>query len=259
MIAAWRAVAIGHPRTDHGAFEAEETMSRIRTVLRSAIVLGVVAAGVSALDLLLATPAAARCFGYGCGYRYHARPAYPAYFRRAAMPRWSMAPWQRRHGNPMASTSSSHGCKHCYQRNPNAATVSPHGPGGGAGPTGASFSPYGSGGGGGGYGSGGGGRYGSDGGGGGYASGGGGGGSGQYTTSGSSGGNRPSQSGPAGTGASTTGVPGGSAATKHGSNPVLTAVAACVTPKGSCPMQRDLGTACQCKDPQGNFYDGIMK
>jgi len=24
-------------------------------------------------------------------------------------------------------------------------------------------------------------------------------------------------------------------------------------------MQRDLGTACQCKDQQGNFYDGIMK
>jgi hypothetical protein len=232
-------------------------MSRIRTLLRSAIVLGVVATGVSALDLLLATPAAAWCYGFGC-YRYHARPAYPAYYRRAAMPRWSMAPW-RRHGasvqrNPTASTSSQHGCKHCYQRNPNAAAVSPHGPAGGAGPTGASFSPYGSGGGGGGYGSGGGGRYGSD---------GGGGGSGQYTTSGSSsgqsGGNRSSQSGPAGTGASATGVPGGSAATKPTSGSVLTAVAACVTPKGSCPMQRDLGTACQCKDQQGNLYDGIMK
>jgi len=24
-------------------------------------------------------------------------------------------------------------------------------------------------------------------------------------------------------------------------------------------MQRDLGTACQCKDQQGNLYDGIMK
>jgi uncharacterized membrane protein YgcG len=249
MIVAWRAVAMGHPQTAHGAIEAEETMSRIRTVLRSAIVLGVVAAGVSALDLLLATPAAAWCFGYGCGYRYHARPAYPAYFRRAAMPHWSMAPWQRPHGasvqtNPTASTSSSHGCKQCRQRNPNAATVSPHGPAGGANPSGASFSPYGSGGGGGGYGAGG------------------GGGSGQYTTSGypgSSSGNRPSQTAPTGTGASTTGAPGGSAATKPASNPVLTAVAACVTPKGSCPMQRDLGTACQCKDQQGNLYDGIMK
>src|SRR3981081_1052126 len=132
MIVVWRALAIGHPRTAHGAFEAEETMSRIRTVLRSAIVLGAVVAGVSALDLVLATPAAARGFGYGCGYRYHARPAYPAYVRRAAMPRWSMAPGQRRHGapvqrNPTAASFSPHGCKHCYQRNPNAATVSPHG------------------------------------------------------------------------------------------------------------------------------------
>jgi hypothetical protein len=254
MIAAWRAVAIGHPRTDHGAFEAEETMSRIRTVLRSAIVLGVVAAGVSALDLLLAPPAAAWCYGYGC-YRYHARPAYPAYFRRAAMPRWSMAPWQRRHvapvqSNSTASTSSSHGCKQCRQRNPNAATVSPHGPSGGATSSGAGFSPYGSGSGGGGYGSG-------D---------GGGGGSGQYTTSGYPGSSNGQVSGPGsprsastGTGASATGVPGGSAPAKPTSGPVLTAVAACVTQKGSCPMQRDLGTACQCKDQQGNLYDGIMK
>jgi hypothetical protein len=105
MIVAWRAVAMGHPQTAHGAIEAEETMSRIRTVLRSAIVLGVVAAGVSALDLLLATPAAAWCFGYGCGYRYHARPAYPAYFRRAAMPHWSMAPWQR--PRPLLRTDAS--------------------------------------------------------------------------------------------------------------------------------------------------------
>jgi hypothetical protein len=240
MIAVWRALAIGHPRTAHGAFEAEETMSRIRTVLRSAIVLGVVAAGVSALDLVLATPAAARCFGYGCGYRHYARPAYPAYVRRAAMPRWSIAPWQRRHAapvqrNPTAASSSSHGCKQCrYQRNPNAATVSPHGPAGISNPSGASFSPYGSGGGG----------------------------SGQYTTTGFPGSSNGQLSGPgsprsapAGTGASATGVPGGSAAT----NPVLTAVAACVTPRGSCAMQRDLGTACQCKDQQGNSYDGIMK
>jgi hypothetical protein len=244
MIAAWRALAIGHPRTAHSAVEAEETMSRIRTVLRSAIVLGVVAAGVSALDLVLATPAAARCFGHGCAYRYHARPAYPAYVRRAAMPRWSMAPGQRRHGapvqrNPTAASFSPHGCKHCYQRNPNAATVSPHGPAGISNPSGASFSPHGSGGGGG---------------------------SGQYTTTGLPGssngqlsGPGSSRSAPAGTGASAQGVPGGAAPTKPASNPTLTAVAACVTPKGSCPMQRDLGTACQCKDQQGNFYDGIMK
>lgn len=212
-------------------------MPRTRTVLRSAIVLGAVVAGVSALDLVLATPAAARCFGYGCAYRYHARPAYPAYVRRAA-PRWSMS---RRNGvpvqrNPTGASFSPHGCKNCYQRNPNAATVSPHGPAGISNPSGAGFSPHGSGGGGG---------------------------SGQYTTTGlpgaSSGqlsGPGSSRNAPASTGAS---AQGGSAPTKPASNPVLTAVAACVTPKGSCPMQRDLGTACQCKDQQGNLYDGIMK
>jgi hypothetical protein len=232
MIVVWRALAIGHPRTAHGAVEAEETMSRIRSVLRSAIVLGAVVAGVSALDLVLATPAAARCFGYGCGYRYHARPTYPAYVRRAAMPRWSIAPWQRRHAapvqrNPTAASISPHGCKHCYQRNPNAAAVSPHGPTGITNPSGASFSPYGPGGGGG---------------------------SGQYTTTGFPG-SSEQLSGPG----STRSAPGGSAPAKPTSGPVLTAVAACVTPKGSCPMQRDLGTACQCKDQQGNLYDGIMK
>jgi hypothetical protein len=215
-------------------------MPRIRTILRSAIVLGAVVAGVSALDLVLATPAAARCFGYGCAYRYHARPAYPVYFRRAA-PRWSMT---RRHGvpvqrNPSAASFSTHGCKHCYQRNPNAATVSPHGPAGISNPSGASFSPQGPGGGGG---------------------------SGQYTTSGLPGASNGQLSGPgssrnppAGPGASAKDVPGGAAPTKPAANPTLTAVAACVTPKGSCAMQRDLGTACQCKDQQGNLYDGIMK
>jgi len=231
MIAAWRALAIGHPRTAHGAFEAEETMSRIRTVLRSAIVLGAVVAGVSALDLVLATPAAARCFGYGCGYRYHARPAYPVYFRRAA-PRWSMAPGQRRHGvpvqrNPASASVSPHGCTQCRQRTPNSAAVSPHGPAGITNPSGASFSPYGPGGGGG---------------------------SGQYTTTGFPG-SSEQLSGPG----SPRSVPGGSAPAKPTSGPVLTAVAACEPPKGSCPMQRDLGTACQCKDQQGNLYDGIMK
>src|SRR3979411_2924452 len=199
MIVVWRALAIGHPRTAHGAFEAEETMSRIRTVLRSAIVLSVVAAGVSALDLVLTTPAAARCFGYGCGYRYRARPAYPAYVRRAAMPRWSTAPGQRRHGvpvqrNPTAASFSPHGCKHCYQRNPNAATVSPHGPASISNPSGASFSPHGSGGGGG---------------------------SGQYTPTGlPSSSNGPlrgpgsCRTQPAGTGASAQGGPGGADPTK---------------------------------------------
>ena len=232
MIAAWRALAIGHPRTAHSAVEAEETMSRIRTVLRSAIVLGAVVAGVSALDLVLATPAAARCFGYGCGYRYHARPAYPAHVRRGAMPRWSMAPGQRRHGvpvqrNPASASVSPHGCTQCRQRTPNSAAVSPHGPAGITNPSGASFSPYGPGGGGG---------------------------SGQFTTTGLPG-SSEQLSGPG----SLRSAPGGSAPAKPTSSPVLTAVAACVTPKGSCPMQRDLGTACQCKDQQGNLYDGIMK
>jgi hypothetical protein len=32
-----------------------------------------------------------------------------------------------------------------------------------------------------------------------------------------------------------------------------------MTRAGSCPMERDIGTACQCKDPRGNLYDGIVK
>jgi hypothetical protein len=32
-----------------------------------------------------------------------------------------------------------------------------------------------------------------------------------------------------------------------------------MTPAGSCPLERDVGTACQCKDMQGNVYDGIVK
>ena len=39
----------------------------------------------------------------------------------------------------------------------------------------------------------------------------------------------------------------------------LTAVTVCMTRAGSCPMERDIGTACQCKDAQGNRYDGIVK
>jgi hypothetical protein len=39
----------------------------------------------------------------------------------------------------------------------------------------------------------------------------------------------------------------------------LTAVTVCMTPAGSCPMERDVGTPCQCKDVQGNIYDGIIK
>jgi hypothetical protein len=39
----------------------------------------------------------------------------------------------------------------------------------------------------------------------------------------------------------------------------LRAVTECMTSAGSCPMERDVGTACQCKDMQGHVYDGIVK
>jgi hypothetical protein len=39
----------------------------------------------------------------------------------------------------------------------------------------------------------------------------------------------------------------------------LRAVTVCMTSAGACPMERDVGTACQCKDMQGNVYDGIVK
>lgn len=39
----------------------------------------------------------------------------------------------------------------------------------------------------------------------------------------------------------------------------LTAVTVCMTRAGSCPMDREVGTACQCKDTQGNVYDGVVK
>jgi hypothetical protein len=39
----------------------------------------------------------------------------------------------------------------------------------------------------------------------------------------------------------------------------LKAVTVCMTSAGSCPMERDVGSACQCKDTQGNVYDGIVK
>jgi hypothetical protein len=32
-----------------------------------------------------------------------------------------------------------------------------------------------------------------------------------------------------------------------------------MTSAGSCAMERDVGTPCQCKDMQGNVYDGIVK
>jgi len=33
----------------------------------------------------------------------------------------------------------------------------------------------------------------------------------------------------------------------------------CVTRSGSCPMQRTLGSPCQCKDAQGHLYEGTAR
>jgi hypothetical protein len=33
----------------------------------------------------------------------------------------------------------------------------------------------------------------------------------------------------------------------------------CATRSGSCPMQRQVGTPCQCKDTQGHVFDGIAR
>jgi len=46
---------------------------------------------------------------------------------------------------------------------------------------------------------------------------------------------------------------------KPSPNGELTAVTVCVTSRGSCSMQRDVGTACQCKDDQGHVYDGVVR
>ncbi len=157
------------------------------------------------------------------GRRFGARPCARHAGGRAVLRLWVRLSVPRPPGLP--SLFQAGGA--ARQRTPNSAAVSPHGPAGITNPSGASFSPYGPGGGGG---------------------------SGQYTTTGFPG-SSEQLSGPG----SPRSVPGGSAPAKPTSGPVLTAVAACVTPKGSCPMQRDLGTACQCKDQQGNLYDGIMK
>jgi hypothetical protein len=106
-----------------------------------------------------------------------------------------------------------------------------------------------------------------------------GGGPGQFTTAGGSANDSPgtrSLNGPASNRPST----GGAGATRTETTPnattqgtvkgnttapntqptaTLTAVTVCMTRAGSCPMERDAGTACQCKDGQGNVYDGIIK
>jgi hypothetical protein len=87
-----------------------------------------------------------------------------------------------------------------------------------------------------------------------------GGGSGQYTTASVP----PNRSTRARTsdGATATRRPpvGGSATTPTTTGAMtLTAVTACVTPVGACAIERDVGTACQCKDTLGRVYDGIVR
>ena len=246
-----------------------------RLVLRSVIVLGVATAGIPTLGTLLATPAAAFCLGFRCGgfggFGFHAGPsmlarpmspslAVPAnQAARLHVPHSisSTAALRTKTASPNAGSSgtSHHSCPTCRrltipkQNN----DINPGGPA-----TFVSASPGGSG-----QGAAGGGNFTS-----GLASGsgGGGGGTGQFSSASAPGNGQSTTSralnDPAATSRSST---GGSALTRSQSAPsttstaTLSAVTVCMTRAGSCPMERDIGSACQCKDTQGNIYDGVVK
>jgi hypothetical protein len=229
-----------------------------RTLLRSAIVLGVVSVGVPALGTLTATPAAAFCLRCG-GFGFHVGPASSMLVRPGAVihPTLPSAPLVTRlhtvpHISPapdfrprtssakVSSSGTKHGCANCRMYIPKQnADINPGGPStlgsawsGGSGqgaPSGggnlssglAPASPASSGGG-----------------------------SGQFTSASVPAGG-PSAGGPSTAGAATT--------PNAASTSTLTAVTVCMTPAGACPMERDVGTECQCRDAQGNVYDGIVK
>ena len=105
-----------------------------------------------------------------------------------------------------------------------------------------------------------------------------GGGPGQFTTAGAPandpagtrslngpGSNRPSSGGASATktetapNTTTQNTTKGNMAAPSTTTTTLTAVTVCMTRAGSCPMERDIGTACQCKDARGNVYDGNVK
>jgi len=252
-------------------------MSIIHAVVRSAAVLGVVAVGAPMIGPLSATPAAAFCFLRCGGFGFHGgasallahpgtlvhpgaitRPALasaPSMPRLSKLSHTSSTPDFRPKVHPpkTATQPRMYIPKHNNDITPGGpstfGSASPGGgqSGGGNGsvgssgpaPSGDNFSP------------------------------GLGGGSGQFSAANAPAGNsfsgpsrslNPTDAGnrrPSG-GPSTTG-----AATSNGTNarslPPLTAVTVCMTRAGSCPMDRETGTACQCKDAQGNVYDGVVQ
>jgi hypothetical protein len=251
-------------------------MSIILTVVRSAVVLGVVAVGAPVIGALSATPAAAFCFLRCGGFSFHsgasallAHPrtlvhpgaiTRPALASAPSMPHLSKLPHTSSTSNfrpkvhpPQTATQPRmYIPKHNNDITPGGPSTFGSAPSGGgqsggggsvgssgSAPSGDNFSP------------------------------GLGGGSGQFTAANAPASNSfsgPSRSlNPTDTGirrqsggSSTTG-----AATSNGANarslPPLTAVTVCMTRAGSCPMDREIGTACQCKDVQGNVYDGVVQ
>jgi len=254
-------------------------MSVIRTASRSAVVLCAVAVGTPAVATLLATPAAALCFG--CGGHFHTGLASSMFVRRQAPSSFAVPANQQvtrlRSTQPLSPVTASRSVpssprlsKISHPKLPSSSdrkgsvlrsTRRP--------PSNSEFDPGGTSMN----------RFGSPGGlgqgvpGGDNSFSGGldavtptssGGRSGQLTSANRTGGNAAGTTRSLnGAGASNRSSTSGSGATNNAttSNTTadLTAVTVCMTRAGSCPMERDVGTACQCKDGQGNVYDGIVK
>jgi hypothetical protein len=229
-------------------------MSTIRTVLRPVIVLGVAIAGVQALAALVVDPAQAACRTRECAQREHSHVSSWWYHRRGPS---SNGPQTAKHKDhhyqytPDPMQVSPHGPS---QRPPNstlaspkAIPISPSGPAISTSPGSGQFSPYGPSRGAGG---------------------------GQSNTSPAdgrglqdlsvrrvpSGGNNPASASLPPPNPNETSPNSASPNTNNPDpNSALTAVTVCMTQKGSCPMQRDVGTPCQCKDAQGQIYDGVVR
>jgi hypothetical protein len=262
---AWRIVSgIGRVvfSTAHGDIETEEAMSPIRTVLRLVLVVGVAIAGVQALATLLVDPAEAACRTRDCVERQQSHARAWWYHRRGPSPGGPQTAKHKGHPyqyNPDAMPVSPHGPSQRPPNptlaSPNAIPVSPSGPAISNSPGASQFSPYGPS-----RGSGG----------------------GQYSPASlqgpntapadgrglqdlsvrrvPSGGSNPASANlPPPNPSSTSPNAANSNSASPNQNPELTAVTVCMTQKGSCPMQRDVGTPCQCKDAQGHVYDGVVR
>jgi hypothetical protein len=253
-------------------------MSTIRMLSRPIALLGLLAAGVPVLGALLATPAAAFCLG-GCGFRFNGGASSPMFARRPMMPSAALSANRsvvRLHeprrvpstatvstttaaarvmrarslasasaGTTTGASKRPHtGASHLHSRVTKVATgdAQPGGPSIAATQT-SSFSQGGAAGG--------------------FHVGtpGGSGPSGPGALADTSAGGVKSLNGLGSNRASSGGPGAASSQTTPNTRTttILKAVTVCMTPAGSCPMERDVGTACQCQDMQGNVYDGIVK